>query len=611
MSFLLDAIITTTLLSTSLFLYLRPQSPPNHYPIASHSYILLNTTSHTRYLPTPSKHSFTYPTLSFLLSLRSLERHHLDLGRGLVFGYGGVAWRICGLRAGGYLLDYRGAEDAKEKPILEKLVEVLRFSGYEMVDNEGRDVLGEVWMMTMPSFLGFEGINPLTVYYCYKARQQALWITILEVHNTFGERHVYVLEVGKGEDVPCTGFDHTWTFPRAFHVSPFNDRNGFYTVSITRPSHPPHHRTPPTSNPIPKVRVQYFLPLSPEQQRRLPISKGPLLLSASLTPHTSKPLTTTALLGTLARYPLVLVLTLPRILWQAGILHYGKGLRVWARPEPKGVWALNSELKGSKAIERGKGSEVGSFGVGWQSESLVEKYMRKRVERFLERRVEGLEREGKKVEARLVSGNPLVPNRTFAPSQSSSTEHSHPASSSAILPPKTPQTLTINYLSPRFFTFIFTSPSPAHALLIGSRAEKIFSVSDTKLFLDVFSAPDGGRRSWRQYIRTLPIPKPILSHASLPIPPLHPLDAYAPDTVDAYTPNKVDAYTPNKVDAYISNLLRAMMDVGVLCVLMMQEAVERWVFWVVGARFVTGGEPWRGWERAGEVLDSEGVRAGE
>ena len=43
------------------------------------------------------------------------------------------------------------------------------------------------WMVSMPSLLGFEGINPLTVWYIYNRDRQISCI-ILEVHNTFGEK---------------------------------------------------------------------------------------------------------------------------------------------------------------------------------------------------------------------------------------------------------------------------------------------------------------------------------------------------------------------------------------------------------------------------------------
>jgi len=56
----------------------------------------------------------------------------------------------------------------------------------------------------MPAFLGTEGINPLSVWLCYEkdeeGKERKLWTVLLEVHNTFGERHVYVLEAGKGEE---------------------------------------------------------------------------------------------------------------------------------------------------------------------------------------------------------------------------------------------------------------------------------------------------------------------------------------------------------------------------------------------------------------------------
>ncbi|KAJ7702959.1 hypothetical protein B0H14DRAFT_745565 [Mycena olivaceomarginata] len=68
-------------------------------------------------------------------------------------------------------------------------------------------------MMTMPSLLGFEGINPLTVYFCYRPGGQ-IFLAVLEVHNTFGESHVYCLEIDKGEDkLSARGIDHQWTIP--------------------------------------------------------------------------------------------------------------------------------------------------------------------------------------------------------------------------------------------------------------------------------------------------------------------------------------------------------------------------------------------------------------
>lgn len=61
--------------------------------------------------------------------------------------------------------------------MMEKIYQLLE-------DREMRDVrnrLGNVWTMTMPSFLGISGINPLTVHFCYDKRESNLLLVILEV----------------------------------------------------------------------------------------------------------------------------------------------------------------------------------------------------------------------------------------------------------------------------------------------------------------------------------------------------------------------------------------------------------------------------------------------
>ncbi|KAJ6457158.1 hypothetical protein C8R47DRAFT_172679 [Mycena vitilis] len=123
--------------------------------LAPRGYILENSVTHTRLFPVGSTHVFTYPTLSLLLSLNALEDHSLDLGRGWIFGYGGRWARLIGLRPAPYLTDNGGT-------IRQRLEKVLLDRGF------GAD-LEDAWMMTMPSLkLGFEGINPLTVYFCYR-----------------------------------------------------------------------------------------------------------------------------------------------------------------------------------------------------------------------------------------------------------------------------------------------------------------------------------------------------------------------------------------------------------------------------------------------------------
>ncbi|OCB86023.1 hypothetical protein A7U60_g6920 [Sanghuangporus baumii] len=175
---------------------------------SNNAYILENTVFHARHLPISSKHAFTYPTLALLLRLSALESRDLDLCAGRLFRYSPAGspapWaRVMGVRPETYLHDPNSYLEGsvKGKSVREKLAEVLM--RFQVDPREMEDV----WMLTMPRYLGAEGINPLTVYYCYKKMRRdaggelALWVVVLEfhdeqVHNTFGERHVYVLRTG-------------------------------------------------------------------------------------------------------------------------------------------------------------------------------------------------------------------------------------------------------------------------------------------------------------------------------------------------------------------------------------------------------------------------------
>jgi len=132
----------------------------------SSAYLLHNQVTHSRFLPVDSRHAFTYPTLALLVSVDALECRKLDLGKGWIFGYGGLWGRIVGIRPEPYLTKQSGS-------IRTKLESVLRSRGY-------LQMMQDCWMMTMPSFLGFEGINPLTVYFCYDL-SGCLWLSVLEV----------------------------------------------------------------------------------------------------------------------------------------------------------------------------------------------------------------------------------------------------------------------------------------------------------------------------------------------------------------------------------------------------------------------------------------------
>lgn len=78
-----------------------------------------------------------------------------------------------------------------------------------------------------PRILGYV-FNPLSVWFCYD-EQQELKAIVYEVHNTYKERHSYVLAVGDGEASPRHGC------AKDFYVSPFLSPDCRYHFRIYPP----------------------------------------------------------------------------------------------------------------------------------------------------------------------------------------------------------------------------------------------------------------------------------------------------------------------------------------------------------------------------------------
>ncbi|RKT79892.1 hypothetical protein DFJ68_3370 [Terracoccus luteus] len=65
--------------------------------------------------------------------------------------------------------------------------------------------------------------DPLTVFWCLRPTGEVVAV-VFEVHNTYGERHAYLLDPDSAGE---TSVD------KAFYVSPFNDVTGTYRVALT------------------------------------------------------------------------------------------------------------------------------------------------------------------------------------------------------------------------------------------------------------------------------------------------------------------------------------------------------------------------------------------
>ena len=83
---------------------------------------------------------------------------------------------------------------------------------------------GRVLMLAHARVFGYV-FNPLTVYWCHRA-DGTLACVVAEVHNTYGQRHAYLLhtdERGRAE------------VPKEFYVSPFYPVDGRYRMSLPEP----------------------------------------------------------------------------------------------------------------------------------------------------------------------------------------------------------------------------------------------------------------------------------------------------------------------------------------------------------------------------------------
>jgi uncharacterized protein len=149
---------------------------------------------HTRLRPV--RNAFAYPTYFLMLPMRSLA----------LFGNGELA-RNRSAAISFFDKDHGdGRTDA-----LSWLDELLSTEGIE-------DANGEAWLHCYPRVLGYS-FKPVSFWYCHR-KDGSLRSVVVEVNNTFGERHVYLLDHAR------YGYEQSAT--KVFHVSPFCNVEGQY-----------------------------------------------------------------------------------------------------------------------------------------------------------------------------------------------------------------------------------------------------------------------------------------------------------------------------------------------------------------------------------------------
>jgi uncharacterized protein len=92
------------------------------------------------------------------------------------------------------------------------------------IENDG----GRIRLLCMPRIFGY-GFNPLSIYFCYR-KDGLLTAIIYEVHNTFRQRHSYLIPVE-----PTAGSVIVQECQKDFYVSPFMDMDLKYDFRLSRP----------------------------------------------------------------------------------------------------------------------------------------------------------------------------------------------------------------------------------------------------------------------------------------------------------------------------------------------------------------------------------------
>ncbi len=174
---------------------------------------------------------------------------------------------------------------------------------------------GAIRLLCMPRVFGY-GFNPISVYFSYQ-RDGSLAAILYEVHNTFGERHSYLIPVNN-----AAGAVIDQSCRKVLYVSPFMDMDMSYTFRVA----------PPDQHVAVAIRTAD--------------RDGPLLIAA-LTGNRIA-LTNRTLLRVLATHPLLTLKVVGAIHWHA-LRMLLKGFRLRPRPNPPGIPVTVGNAEGHKS----------------------------------------------------------------------------------------------------------------------------------------------------------------------------------------------------------------------------------------------------------------------
>jgi hypothetical protein len=291
--------------------------------------------------------------------------------------------------------------------------------------------------------LGYQN-NPVSIWNLY-SQEKELKAVILEVNNTFDERHIYFVTPEDIQAVAPTnragkGPRLTKSWSKEFYVSPFNSRNGFYSISASDPFYPALTGCSP---------LDLTLTLS-STDRPFLVAR---LFSAgeALNPSTMSILDKTRFL---LSWWWVGFATFPRTLVQAWILFFKRNMSWVSRPEPLKV-TISKHVDGT------------------------EKYFEKLFRRYLRHLIETVD-----------DGIILK----YKPAGLLNNEEEVMYSSSAQISSPTTHTLELTVLTPLFYTHTIKYTDIFNGFIMEAKLQTV-SYSDVNILASLLSQKDQSSNS--------------------------------------------------------------------------------------------------------------------
>ncbi len=241
----------------------------------------------------PRAHKFRYRAFWLLIDLSELDALSAQLR---FFSHGRFnVWSL-------YPSDHG---DGSETPLRDQALRHLADAGIDLTG-------GTIRLLCMPRLLGY-CFNPISIYFCHLP-DGALSALLYEVHNTFGERHSYLIPV---DSAARTIHQHC---DKAFYVSPFLDMDMRYDFSLR----------------LPGENIAISIRASRADQH---------VMTACLS-GSRKELTDASLLNTFLAIPALTFKVTAAIYWEALRL-WLKGSRLRRRPSPPAIPVSAVETHGA------------------------------------------------------------------------------------------------------------------------------------------------------------------------------------------------------------------------------------------------------------------------